>query len=74
LKARIRELQSKDIASCAEILAGLPEWFGRPESNRAYIGGLSHLPCAVAENDGRIIGFVEEADRFSRTTTRWHFT
>jgi len=58
LSTRVRELRAEDIPACDEILSELPEWFGLPESNRAYIDGLSHLPAAVAEHEGRIVGFL----------------
>ena len=55
---RIRNLEKPDIPRCEAILRGLPEWFGLPESNRSNIEGLSHLPSAVAECDGQVVGFV----------------
>jgi N-acetylglutamate synthase-like GNAT family acetyltransferase len=58
LDTRIRELRPEDIPACASILSDLPEWFGLPESNRAYVDGLSNLPAAVAEHAGRVIGFL----------------
>lgn len=54
----IREIRSEDIPACEEILSSLPEWFGLPEANRVFIDGLSRLPAAVAEHEGRIVGFV----------------
>jgi GNAT superfamily N-acetyltransferase len=60
----VRELEPADIPECERVLYGLPDWFGLPESNRAYIEALSRFPGAVAEIDGRIVGFValEEHD------------
>jgi len=54
----VRELKPPDVAACARILAGLPDWFGMEEANRAYVASLSRLPGAVAERDGRIVGFL----------------
>ncbi len=60
----VRELRPADIAECERVLLGLPDWFGLEASNRAYIESLSRLPGAVAEVDGRIVGFaaLEEHD------------
>ncbi|MEX2206917.1 MAG: GNAT family N-acetyltransferase [Myxococcota bacterium] len=54
----VRELKPADVPACARILAGLPDWFGLEASNRAYVESLSRLPGAVAESDGRIVGFA----------------
>jgi steroid delta-isomerase-like uncharacterized protein len=54
----VRELKPADVPDCARILAGLPDWFGLEASNRAYVESLSRLPGAVAESDGRIVGFA----------------
>lgn len=63
----IRKLRPEDIPTCAAILSELPRWFGIPESNRAYIEALSHLPAAVAEHDGRVVGFVSLRSHNSRS-------
>ena len=65
--ARVREIQPDDIAACAEILAGLPEWFALPESNQNYIAGLSQLPAVVAESEGRIVGFASLRTHYERS-------
>jgi steroid delta-isomerase-like uncharacterized protein len=54
----VRELKPADVPACARILASLPDWFGIEASNRAYVESLSRLPGAVAESDGRIVGFA----------------
>jgi steroid delta-isomerase-like uncharacterized protein len=53
----VRDLKPADVPACARILAELPDWFGLEASNRAYVESLSRLPGAVAESDGRIVGF-----------------
>ncbi len=58
MSSTVRELKPVDVPACARILAGLPEWFGLEASNRAYVESLSRLPGAVAESDGRIVGFA----------------
>lgn len=54
----IRPFVASDFGRCEEILAGLDDWFGIEEANRAYLEGLRILPTAVAERDGRIAGFL----------------
>ena len=54
----IREVHSRKGAICAEILASLPDWFGIPESNAAYTRDVEFLPMFVAEDGGRVQGFI----------------
>ncbi len=58
MSVSVRELQPADVPECARILADLPGWFGVEASNRAYVESLGRLPAAVAEADGRIVGFA----------------
>lgn len=48
--------QKKQIAS--RILLALPDWFGIPESTRAYIGGCADLPFFAYEKEGEHVGFI----------------
>jgi GNAT superfamily N-acetyltransferase len=41
---------------CAALLAGLPDWFGLPDSNAAYLRNLEALPSWVAVRDGDVVG------------------
>lgn len=45
-------------ADCAPILAALPDWFGLPEANAAYLRDLATLPTWLARRDGRPVGFL----------------
>jgi GNAT superfamily N-acetyltransferase len=47
----IRPPRADDRNACAALLAGLPEWFGIPESNAAYVRSLETLPAFVAVDD-----------------------
>jgi GNAT superfamily N-acetyltransferase len=47
----IRSLRADDRDACAALLAELPEWFGIPESNAAYVRSLETLPAFVAVDD-----------------------
>jgi ribosomal protein S18 acetylase RimI-like enzyme len=63
----IEPLSPDDIAACEAILERLPDWFGIPESNRAYIASLSELPAFVARSDTGVTGFVTIAQRNPRS-------
>jgi GNAT superfamily N-acetyltransferase len=55
---RIRSLQPDDVGACAELLDGLPQWFGIPDANAAYIASLTRLPGFVAAEGQELVGFV----------------
>lgn len=50
-------------ADCAAILAGLPEWFGLPESNVEYAANAGREPTWVAEEDGAVLGVMTLVDQ-----------
>jgi GNAT superfamily N-acetyltransferase len=54
----IRPLQPTDTAACAALLERLPDWFGIPASNAAYIDSLARLPGFVAVDEGGVTGFL----------------
>jgi ribosomal protein S18 acetylase RimI-like enzyme len=54
----IRAFAADDRTACAEIIERLPDWFALPESNQAYLRGLSELPSWVALRDRRVLGFA----------------
>jgi len=60
----IRPLQPSDIAACAALLERLPDWFGIPASNAAYIDSLQRLPGFVAVDEGRVTGFLAVEQHF----------
>jgi GNAT superfamily N-acetyltransferase len=43
---------------CAALIDALPDWFGIPESNAAYVRDLSALPSWVALLDAELVGAV----------------
>jgi GNAT superfamily N-acetyltransferase len=45
-------------ALCAEILAALPQWFGMPASNEAYIRDVEAMPMWAAYDEERLLGFL----------------
>ena len=45
-------------AVVAEVLKDLPEWFGIPESTRAYIDGAKDLQVWAAYQESDLTGFV----------------
>ncbi|HXJ33014.1 MAG TPA: GNAT family N-acetyltransferase [Candidatus Eisenbacteria bacterium] len=54
-------------AACTAILGALPDWFGIPESNTAYLQGLRELPAFVALRDGDVVGFASLRPHFERS-------
>ena len=54
----VRELQPEDVPTCERILLALPEWFGLPEANIAFIESLRRLPAFVAVVETEIVGFL----------------
>ena len=49
---------TRKAAVASEILEGLPEWFGLPESTKEYIEGCRSLPFWRCERKGRTVGFL----------------
>ena len=47
-KIEIRPYSAADHAGCEAVFATLPDWFGLPESNEAYLADLALLPAWVA--------------------------
>ncbi len=58
LAIQIVPFQEPMTEECERLLAALPEWFGIPASNEAYIRSLSRLTSWVALRQGEVIGFV----------------
>ena len=58
MELTVRPLEPSDVASCAEVLYGLPQWFGIEASNREYVESLRTLPAAVACTDAGLVGFI----------------
>jgi GNAT superfamily N-acetyltransferase len=63
----IRPLVGGDIHACAALLARLPQWFGMPEANAAYIESLSRVPAFVAVDGDAIVGFLAMERRAFRS-------
>lgn len=42
----------------SEVLLDLPEWFGLPESTKAYIDDSRELPLWVAKKQEEVVGFI----------------
>ena len=49
-------------ADCASILAELPDWFGIPASNMAYVAAADCGPTWVAELEGETVGVMVLTD------------
>ena len=49
---------------CAELIAALPEWFGLPESNGAYLRDFGRLPSWVVCRDWEVVAAGTLARQF----------
>jgi GNAT superfamily N-acetyltransferase len=56
---------------CDAITAVLPRWFGRPESNAAYVAGASQREAFAARVDGRACGLIVIEPHFLHTCNIW---
>lgn len=56
LSLRVQDVGSG--ATCAEVLAALPTWFGFPESVAAYVAAAENGPTVVATLGGRDCGIL----------------
>ncbi len=45
-------------ATCAELLATLPHWFGKADSNEEYRRVADRCPTLIAMDDGQAVGFL----------------
>jgi GNAT superfamily N-acetyltransferase len=41
---------------CTDLIAALPDWFGIPEANTAYLLDLARLPSWLALCSGKVVG------------------
>jgi ribosomal protein S18 acetylase RimI-like enzyme len=55
---RLVWLEAGGGATCAEILATVPHWFGVPESNEGFRRVADHSPTLVAMDSEHAVGFV----------------
>lgn len=55
---RIAPLTAGRGAACAALLAALPDWFGQPESNAAYVRDVETMACWAAWDGDELLGFV----------------
>jgi GNAT superfamily N-acetyltransferase len=58
-------------ALCAAIIAELPRWFGRPESNARYIDGVGNRSAFAAVIDGQPRGMIALEYHFGVTCNIW---
>ncbi len=59
-------------AACARLMDLLPDWFGIPESNAAYIAGVAECSCYGAFDDlGICVGLIALRPHFDTTLEIW---
>ncbi len=71
LNVEVIDFAESHRSECAELLAGLPEWFGIEQANRDYVHSLGRLPTAVAIFGGQVVGFVA-LERHSKRSVEIH--
>ena len=49
---------------CANLIAALPEWFGIPEANAAYLESMNKFPSWVALNEDKVVGVITLTEQF----------
>ena len=66
---RIAQVEDPEEKSriASEILMDLPDWFGLPESTKAYIEEAKGLPLWVARTTDEVVGFVTLAESSPET-------
>jgi N-acetylglutamate synthase-like GNAT family acetyltransferase len=60
----VRPLGIDDVSQCAAILRALPEWFGFEETNAAYAEFLKTADAYIADDAGRVSGFIALKNHF----------
>ena len=53
-----RRVTKNQVNACAEILSGLPKWFGDAEAVSDYLTDLSSLDTYLAQRNSEIVGFA----------------
>lgn len=62
----VQELTRNRGRICRDILTGLPEWFGRPDSIEQYAAEAEHLPMfGFVTDDGATVGFLSVKTHFA---------
>ncbi|QYZ68235.1 GNAT family N-acetyltransferase [Neotabrizicola shimadae] len=58
-------------AACARIIGLLPDWFGLPESNAAYVNGVAECLCLGAFGDNQCLGLIALRPHYGTTLEIW---
>ena len=67
MKVRIVPYNSDFAEQCAALLATIPEWFGIPESNAAYLRNLGLMPSWVALSGAEVVGAITLEQHFAES-------
>ena len=58
-------------AACARIIGLLPDWFGLPDSNTAYVAGVADCLCLGAFSEGQCLGLIALRPHYGTTLEIW---
>ncbi|QLQ19840.1 MAG: GNAT family N-acetyltransferase [Exiguobacterium profundum] len=58
-------------AACARIIDRLPDWFGLPEYNAAYIAGVADCLCLGAFDVSQCLGLIALRPHYGTTLEIW---
>ena len=58
-------------AACARIIDRLPDWFGLPESNAAYVAGVAECLCFGAFDADQCLGLIALRPHYGTTLEIW---
>jgi GNAT superfamily N-acetyltransferase len=70
----IRPVTPPEAASreCSRLIGLLPDWFGIPASNRAYVAGVAECLCHGAfDTQGTCVGLIALRPHFGSTLEVW---
>lgn len=67
MKLKIIPYQIPFEQSCRDIIASLPDWFGLPESNAAFLADLKRYPSWVAIENEKVVGVITLREVLSKS-------
>jgi GNAT superfamily N-acetyltransferase len=63
----IVRFEPEHLGGCRRVFETIPDWFGIPASNEAYLRGLGELPAWVALENAEVLGFASVRPHFKQS-------